>query len=246
MPTFRSFQDLDKALSQDKGKKKKKKKQLRAAAGQQQQEAAPEKPPQPPTDEDAFLAAMTGVQPMEGQDRRLAPPPKKTPAALREDCSGEDVAAHLMDLVNGKVEFTLEFTDEFIQGRVAGLDPAVATRLKSGRYSPEAHLDMHGMTAREGYDAMVFFLKDAYMQNRRCVLLIPGRGKNSPDGYGVLRQKVQSWLTRDPFKRVVLAFCTALPKHGGAGALYVLLRNYKKSRGKIYWDRAPDDPDLYT
>ena len=46
-------------------------------------------------------------------------------------------------------------------------------------------------------------------------------------------------------KRVVLAFCTALPKHGGAGALYVLLRQYRKTQGKILWDRLPPDADLY-
>jgi len=38
-------------------------------------------------------------------------------------------------------------------------------------------------------------------------------------------------------KRVVLAFSTAIPKHGGAGAVYVLLRKYKRSRGKILWER---------
>ena len=37
---------------------------------------------------------------------------------------------------------------------------------------------------------------------------------------------------------VVLAFCTAQPKHGGAGALYVLLRKYRKDRGKVRWDRG--------
>jgi len=52
----------------------------------------------------------------------------------------------------------------------------------------------------------------------------------------VLRERLQAWLTRDPFKRIVLAFCTALPKHGGAGALYVLLRKRKKD-GKINWER---------
>jgi DNA-nicking Smr family endonuclease len=54
---------------------------------------------------------------------------------------------------------------------------------------------------------------------------------------GILRQGVQSWLTRDPVKRIVLAFCTAQPRHGGAGALYVLLRKHKKGQGKIFWDK---------
>lgn len=53
---------------------------------------------------------------------------------------------------------------------------------------------------------------------------------------GVLREKLQSWLTQDPFKRVVLAFCTAQSHDGGPGSVYVLLRKYRK-KGRIYWER---------
>jgi hypothetical protein len=36
---------------------------------------------------------------------------------------------------------------------------------------------------------------------------------------------------------VVLAFVTALPRDGGTGALYVLLRRKKKNEGKVRWER---------
>ena len=62
----------------------------------------------------------------------------------------------------------------------------------------------------------------------RCVIVVPGRGRNSPDGIGILREKLKLWFTQEPFKRVVLAFCTARPHDGGPGSLYVLLRKYKK------------------
>jgi DNA-nicking Smr family endonuclease len=77
----------------------------------------------------------------------------------------------------------------------------------------------------------------------RALLLIPGRGKNSPDGVAVLRERVQAWLTQDPLKRVVLAFCTARPVDGGPGSLYVLLRKYRK-KGKVLWERCPVDLDF--
>ena len=70
----------------------------------------------------------------------------------------------------------------------------------------------------------------------RTVLVVTGRGKNSPGGLSILRAQVQEWLTKEPFKRVVLAFCTAKTCDGGTGALYVLLRRYKKSRGAILWE----------
>ena len=76
------------------------------------------------------------------------------------------------------------------------------------------------------------------------MLVVPGRGRNSPDGQGVLRGKLQTWLTQEPFKRVVLAFCTAQPHDGGPGSVYVLLRKYRK-KGRVYWERLPADADLY-
>ena len=50
-----------------------------------------------------------------------------------------------------------------------------------------------------------------------------------------------SWLTHDPLKRVVLAFTTALPRHGGTGALYLLLRKFKKVKGKARFEKEWPD-----
>jgi len=40
----------------------------------------------------------------------------------------------------------------------------------------------------------------------------------------VLKERLKVWLTRGRIGRGVLAFCTARPSDGGAGAVYVLLR----------------------
>ncbi len=198
--------------------------------------------------EELFSRAMQGVLPLEAnqgkrqQGRQVAAGPPEPEEARKERKKREEseVTAQLADLVSGKVEFSLDLTDEYIQGHVTGLDTKTIVRLKSGYYSPERHFDMHGMNTEQAFFGLVEFIRENYLQGRRCLLLIPGRGKNSPEGFGVLREKVQSWLTRDPLKRVVLAFCTALPKHGGAGALYVLLRK-NKGKGKINWERLPVD-----
>lgn len=208
------------------------------------------KPPEPLQDDEAqaFARAMSGVAPVAGKGGRQVVPAKETPrerAASHVMEEAADPMAELMDLVSGKVDFTLEHTNEFLQGAVKGLDPKTLHKLRAGAFSPEAHLDLHGMTVEQAFEAMKEFLREHYLRGHRCLLLVTGRGRNSPDGRGVLRDKAQRWLTRDPFKRVVLAFVTALPRHGGPGALYVLIRKYKKSGGKIMWDRTPDDPDLY-
>lgn len=196
-----------------------------------------------PGDEEAeaFLRAMQGVEGITARGRDVQKKPEK-PGRVQQAARSAEA---LQDVLDGGAEFHLEYSEEFIQGHVSGFDPVVLGRLRAGQFSPEAHLDMHGMVAQEAYEALTGFMRGAYVKGLRTVLLIPGRGKNSPEGFGVLREKLQHWLTRDPFKRVVLAFCTAQPRDGGAGAVYVMLRKFKKSRGKIQWDRMPPDPDLY-
>ena len=147
--------------------------------------------------------------------------------------------------MDGKVEFSLEFTDEYLQGHIVGLDAQIINKMKAGEFSSEAHIDLHGLNAMQAWEALVGFFRSAYHKGARCVLVVPGRGLNSPGGAGVLRERLQTWFTQAPFKYVILAFCTALPKHGGAGALYVLLRKQKKTRGKIRWDILPADADLF-
>lgn len=212
--------------------KKKDKKQ--AAKERSKQAVGSAKPKVEVPEEDAFAAAMMGVSGLNSKGREVVPDAK---VDAKKGSAADDPIKALQDLLEAEIEFLLEYTDEYIQGYVQGLDPMTMGKLRAGQYSPEGHLDMHGMIAPEAHEAMVHFLRAAYNKGKRTVLLIPGRGKNSPEGYAVLRERIQEWLTRDPFKRVVLAFCTAQNKDGGAGALYVLLRKYKKSRGKIQWQR---------
>ena len=194
-----------------------------------------------PHDEDdeaaAFLAAMGTVSPLTGGGRDIAP----APAPATPPPPGE---LSLQDFMDGKLEFALTFSDEYLEGHVVGLDQMILNKLRAGGLSPEAHLDLHGLNALQAFEALRGFFKGSWYKGLRTVLVVPGRGRNSPDGMGVLREKLQSWLTQDPFKRVVLAFCTAQPHDGGPGSVYVLLRKYRKT-GRIYWERMPADADLY-
>lgn len=139
--------------------------------------------------------------------------------------------------MRGDIEFELEYTEEYMYGYVRGLDIKTFQQLKSGSLSVAGHLDLHGMTSDQARDSLLFFIRESYLQGHRCVLVVTGRGRNSPGGQPILRTETETWLTKEPLRRVVLAFCTAQPKDGGAGALYVLLRKQKKTEGKVQWDR---------
>ena len=233
---FRPFGD---AL---KGVKVARKKDLPAAVSKAMAAAAAPAAPEA-VEESDFLRAMSGVTKLDrehsgGRDvRPTAPPPAPSPA----DEEGNALAA-LRDLVDGKVEFTLQYSDEYVQGFITDLDPKIYRQLRAGQLSPEAHLDLHGLNADQAKLALLHFMRENYLAGKRCLLLIPGRGANSPGGLPVLKEELKSWLTHDPLKRVVLAFTTAQPRHGGAGALYVLMRKLKKTKGKVRFEK--DWPDF--
>jgi DNA-nicking Smr family endonuclease len=209
---------------------------------------APARTAQPAPEQDSaedslFFQAMQGVAPVAGSGRQIQPPPPPPPASDPDD--DDDADAKLMrQAVQGAIEFDLELSDEYMRGFVRGLDSKIFQQLKAGSLSVEGHLDLHGQNADQARDALLFFMRESYLAGRRVVLVIPGRGKNSPGGLGILRAEIQSWLTREPLRRIVLAFCTAQPRDGGTGALYVLLRKIRKSVGKVAWDTQINWEDL--
>jgi DNA-nicking Smr family endonuclease len=107
--------------------------------------------------------------------------------------------------------------------RFAGIDRANAERLKRGLHAIEARLDLHGMTQAEAHRALIDFVVASHEIGRRCVLVITGRGLG-PDGAGVLKSAAPRWLEEAGLRRRILAVAAAQPRHGGTGALYLLLR----------------------
>lgn len=195
-----------------------------------------------PEDDMAFFSAIQSlgaVTPLAGKGREI--PPVIIPGKTKPPTPSDP----LKDFMDGKVEFSLSGTEEFMEGHVVGLDLLTVGKLQARQYSPEAHIDLHGLNAEQAYGTLVGFFKNAYHKSLRTVLVVTGRGLNSPNNTPVLRNKLAEWLTKEPFKRVILAFCTAAPEDGGPGAIYVLLRKYRKNSGKILWDKMPSDAEFF-
>lgn len=115
----------------------------------------------------------------------------------------------------------------------AGLDRRNAQRLRRGQMPIDARLDLHGMTREAAHGALIGFIRDGAERGHRCVLVITGKG--SPRGgedagfmpdrsAGILRSEAPRWLGEASLKPHVVAWTLAVAKHGGSGALYVLLR----------------------
>ncbi|MDR3200985.1 MAG: Smr/MutS family protein [Spirochaetales bacterium] len=94
---------------------------------------------------------------------------------------------------------------------------------KSRKRFPDK-IDLHGFTREEAALMLRDFLRNSVRGGLRKVLVIHGRGLNSP-GEAVLPVLVRSELEQNPH---VLDFGAAAPSEGGAGAMQVFLRRDKR------------------
>jgi DNA-nicking Smr family endonuclease len=192
----------------------------------------PEKAPQEPVvqeegdlDRNSFLEAMQGVSPLTDKKDR-APRPWAARIKPSHPPPDEEKTAmdHLRGLVKGSVELDVTFSDEYIEGAVKGFSRKVMKKLKRGELPVQDHIDLHGLTKQEAEAVVGDFVYRSYRDGLRCILIVHGRGLNSPDSFPVLKEGLPRWLGRGKTGKLVLAFSTARPYDGGTGATYVLLR----------------------
>lgn len=110
------------------------------------------------------------------------------------------------------------------------MDRKAFDRLRCGKLTPDARIDLHGMTLSQAHPALIGFVMQSHARGDRLVLVITGKGRTAPnDGpiprrQGALKQDVPLWLRSMPLAPLVLELREAHRRHGGEGALYVYLR----------------------
>ncbi len=127
------------------------------------------------------------------------------------------------DASRGKVEKSIRAPERdgeqlFVR---PGLQQKQVTRLRRGQIPIAAEADLHGTRIHEARVLLEEFLRECRAEGLRCVRVIHGKGLGSRDGQAVLKWEVDGWLRRHDG---VMAFCTAQPRDGGTGAVYVLLK----------------------
>jgi DNA-nicking Smr family endonuclease len=96
----------------------------------------------------------------------------------------------------------------------------VLIKLRQGAFRPEAEIDLHGLSSHEAKRQLQGFLHDCVKAGCHCIHIVHGKGYRSQDQQPVLKNTINLWLRQH---HDVRAFCSALPKDGGTGAVYVLL-----------------------
>lgn len=173
---------------------------------------------------DPFDDAMRGTVPLPEGRRRIPRAGRRPPAVAAEPDFAEALA---------ETPFDVRFSEHFVRGRAVGVSRETLGRLERGEFSIARHVDLHGMTFEDAKLVVDDFLAACHQDGHRCVLVITGKGLNSPGHVAVLRERIPRWLAKGPSARLVLAFVTARECDGGIGALYVLLRKHSSRKNRI-------------
>ncbi|QLH43329.1 MAG: Smr/MutS family protein [Coxiellaceae bacterium] len=172
-----------------------------------------------PEESDLFQQNVAGVKPLL-HDKVVLNKKRTKPAKQYRPAPVEPLDTSVPWTSNPSVNVTAEETISMIK---IGIQHKNAQKLKRGQFEIQAKLDLHGHTIVMAEHALRQFLAHCQQQHLRYVLIIHGKGQRAGDATAKLKTYVNHWLQYHPS---VLAFHSAQPCHGGAGAVYVLLKTY--------------------
>ena len=145
----------------------------------------------------------------------------RRPTAPSVRKSDQDDRSVMESLLEDLSESDLLETGEHLSYTQPGVQRSVLRKLKSGRYSIQSEIDLHGLTVNEARLELSDFLKAAQERRHLCIRVIHGKGRKIANKSPRLKPAVNQWLQRN---KKVLAFCSARINDGGTGAVYVLLK----------------------
>ncbi|MCC8432900.1 Smr/MutS family protein [Reyranella aquatilis] len=183
-------------------------------------------------DLDLFAAAMAGVKPLK-RKRAAASRVPAVEAKAASKSAANPVAGAPKPLRPAATPAPRPRPVP-VRPRVPDLSPTdnqfdrdVSRALSRRKLSPEASIDLHGMTLAAAERAVTAFLARASAQDMRVVLVVTGKGLRREGERlidGRIRAEFVGWLNRGDNRERVRAVRAAHAHHGGTGAFYLLLR----------------------
>lgn len=114
------------------------------------------------------------------------------------------------------------------------LDGSWDRRLSRGLTQPDATVDLHGHTLSSAYAMLDAALDRSIARGDRVILLVTGKPPRAdserPHARGAIRAAVGDWLHASRHAEAIAAVRGAHPRHGGSGALYIVLRRPRAAR----------------
>lgn len=175
----------------------------------------PKKPTSDLTPEDAALwqSVRSRITPLDSNKL----PREKSPAALNVKDAGP-----ILPRLPGKPRKAL------VEGSVADVDARTHARFRKGEMEIEARLDLHGKNHTQAFESVRRFIHRAVAEDKRCVLVITGKGTHPTESGRTLQALFPDWLNHQEIRPFIVSLHSASRKDGGSGAFYVLLRRNRK------------------
>ncbi|MFF7708206.1 Smr/MutS family protein [Pseudomonas sp. NPDC007930] len=168
-----------------------------------------------------FKSQVQGVKPLR-HDRAEVGKPKADRAridALRQAATVRQNET-TVDGLSDQFIIDVGAEDELYWAR-DGVQDGQMRKLKLGQVSFEGSLDLHGMSVEKARETLWAFFAEAAKYEVRCVRVTHGKAARTDGKRPMIKSHVNTWLRQHP---QVLGFTSCLAKHGGTGALYVLLK----------------------
>lgn len=177
--------------------------------------------PSPPNKEDLafFKQAMSDVKRTKSFPTKAIPKKTISKPGKTELINFKEDKQHSPLNLFDPTELTISSEDHLFFKRPGLQNKRIKQFVRGAIHSSDC-LDLHQMTVDQARNAVLNFLFYSRERNYTCVRIIHGKGRLSLSG-AKLKNYVNFWLMQISW---VLAFSSAHPRDGGAGALYVLLR----------------------
>lgn len=184
---------------------------------------------------ETFRAAMKDLGVAPSPTKGAARTTSRRPVSTTNPTVAKTVAAGTTNpLPNASAQFSdeaepIDFieSDDGLMFRRPDVSPDIPKKLHRGEWTVQGQVDLHGLFVDEARDAVARLLRSAEIRGERCLRIVHGKGYNSMDGKGVLRELVRRWLQQYP---EVMAFVQASPRDGGSGAVILLLEQKRRTR----------------
>ncbi len=109
------------------------------------------------------------------------------------------------------------------------LDGSWERQIRGGTLAPDMAIDLHGHGLATAHLRFERALAEALALGARVLLVVTGKPRErvgSPDApsRGAIRAEIGHWIAHSPHGGYIASARVAHPRHGGPGALYIILR----------------------
>lgn len=163
--------------------------------------------------------------------RTVQPIPGRKISATPDAPSSDEGRARRVSIAS-PVPVSAKPSPKAVRRPVDVLDTSWEKRIARGALIPDRAIDLHGHTLGSAHHHLDMALSGAVRSGMRVLLVVTGKPRPASPAHGekrrgAIRAEIGHWLAASPYADSIASIRPAHPRHGGTGAIYVILRRNK-------------------